>query len=152
MTRGFFAVGIWHPKHEMNVGTLWRSATLYDAAFVFTVGARYRRQASDTPNTPAHIPLFHYTDVDDLVKHLPYSAPLVGIELDERAKDLTSYSHPQRAVYLLGAEDHGLSPEVMDRCHDLVVVPTVRSFSHNVAVAGGLIMHDRFTKSQKVAA
>lgn len=152
MTCGFFAVGIWHPKHENNVGTLWRSATLYDAAFVFTVGARYRRQASDTPNTPAHIPLFHYTDVDDLVKHLPYSAPLVGIELDSRAKDLTSYSHPQRAVYLLGAEDHGLSPEVMDRCHDLVVVPTVRSFSHNVAVAGGILLHDRFTKSQKVAA
>lgn len=151
MTRGFFAVGIWHPKHENNVGTLWRSATLYDAAFVFTVGARYRRQASDTPNTPAHIPLFHYTDVDDLVKHLPYSAPLVGIELDSRAKDLTSYSHPQRAVYLLGAEDHGLSPEVMDRCHDLVVVPTARAFSHNVAVAGALVVADRYNK-QKVAA
>ena len=146
MTRGFFGIGIWHAKHEVNIGTLWRSATLYDAAFVFTVGARYRRESGDTCKTPLHIPLYHYADVDDLVEHLPYSCPLIGVELDPRAKPLTGYLHPQRAVYLLGAEDHGLPPAVVDRCHDLVVIPTVRGFSHNVAVAGSLVLHDRHTK------
>jgi tRNA G18 (ribose-2'-O)-methylase SpoU len=146
MTRGFFGIGIWHAKHEVNIGTLWRSATLYDAAFVFTVGARYKAQASDTCKTRLHTPLYHYTDVDDLIEHLPYSCPLVGVELDPRAKSLTGYRHPERAVYLLGAEDHGLPPGVVDRCHDLVVIPTVRGFSHNVAVAGAITLHDRHTK------
>lgn len=146
MSRGFFGVGIWHAKHEINIGTLWRSATLYDAAFVFTVGTRYKAQASDTCKTPTHTPLHHYADIDDLIAHLPHSCPLVGVELDLRAKELTGYRHPERAVYLLGAEDHGLPPAVVNRCHDLVVVPTVRGFSHNVAVAGALVLHDRHVK------
>jgi tRNA G18 (ribose-2'-O)-methylase SpoU len=153
--RGFFAVGVWHPKRDVNIGSLWRSATLYGAAFVFTVGARYERQASDTPKTPQNIPLHHYRDVNDLVTHLPWSCPLVGVELDPRATELTGYRHPARAAYLLGAEDHGLPPQVVDRCHDLVVVPTLRSFFHNVAVAGALVLHDRHVKTtarQQVAA
>lgn len=145
--RGFFAVGVWHPKRDVNIGSLWRSATLYGAAFVYTVGARYERQASDTPKTPLHTPLFHYADIDDLMAHLPYSCPLVGVELDPRAAVLTGYRHPLRAAYLLGAEDHGLPAAVVDRCHDLVVVPTLRGFSHNVAVAGSLVLHDRHVKA-----
>ncbi len=144
--RGFYAVGIYHPKREVNVGTLWRSATLYNAAFIFTVGRRYPEQASDTTKAHRHIPLLHFKDVDDLVSHLPYSCPLVGVELDDRAKPLGDYWHPDRAAYLLGAEDHGLSPAVMDRCHDLVTIPTPRTFSHNVAVAGSILLHDRYTK------
>ena len=67
MSRGYFAVGIYGCKTPENVGTLWRSATLYRAAFVFTVGARYRRfQASDTAKTPNHTPLFHFKDLADL--------------------------------------------------------------------------------------
>lgn len=145
--RGYFAVGIHRPKRDVNVGGLWRSATLYGAAFVFTVGARYDRQAADTPKTPLHTPLHHYADVDDLVQHLPWSCPLVGVELDVRATGLTEYVHPQRAVYLLGAEDNGLPQKVMDRCHDLVVIPTVRDFSHNVASAGSIVLHDRHIKA-----
>lgn len=145
-TRGYFAVGVWHPKRDVNIGSLWRAATLYGAAAVFTVGARYERQASDTPKTPLHTPLYHYADVDDLVAHLPWSCPLVGIELDPRATDLTSYTHRPRATYLLGAEDHGLPQSVIDRCHDLIVIPTLREFSHNVATAGSLVLHDRHVK------
>lgn len=151
MTRGYFGVGIWHAKHDVNIGTLWRSATLYDAAFVFTVGARYQPQASDTCKTPLHTPLLHFADIDDLVAHLPHSCPLIGVELDPCARELTGYQHPQRAAYLLGAEDHGLPSAVVERCHDLVVIPTVRGFSHNVAVAGALVLHDRHVKRTAAA-
>ncbi|MGQ4513630.1 TrmH family RNA methyltransferase [Streptomyces sp. DW26H14] len=151
-TRGFFAVGIYHPKRDINVGGLWRAATLYGAAYVFTVGARYNRQATDTPKTPLHTPLHHYADMDDLMQHLPWSCPLVGVELDARASRLTDYKHPQRAVYLLGAEDHGLPQQVMDQCHDLVVIPTARTFSHNVASAGSIVLHDRHVKAELAVA
>lgn len=48
MTRGYFGVAVYRPKTEANIGTLWRSATAYGAAFLATVGQRHQRQASDT--------------------------------------------------------------------------------------------------------
>lgn len=147
MTRGFFAVGVYHPKTEQNIGTLMRTAFLYDAAFVFTVGRRYHRQASDTPKTSGNIPLFHFDTIEDLHEHLPYGAPLVGVELDPRATGLREFTHPQRAVYLLGAEDHGLPQHVIDRCHHLVVLESVRAESMNVATAGSIVIYDRHVKA-----
>lgn len=150
MTRGFFGVGVYHPKTEKNIGTLMRSAYLYGAAFVFTVGSRYKRQASDTPNTTMHIPLFHFDDVEALVNNLPNACPLVGIELDPRGQQVQEFAHPDRAAYLLGAEDNGLPQKVIDRCHFLVEIPTVRPQSMNVATAGSIVLHDRHIKSLKV--
>lgn len=147
MSRGYFGVGVYHPKTEANIGSLWRTAHLYGAAFVFTVGRRYQTQASDTPKTPRHTPMFHFADIADLVEHLPWSAPLVGVELDDRSQPLTSYEHRERAVYLLGAEDYGLSPAVLSMCHDVVQIPSVAAQSMNVAVAGSLVIYDRFAKA-----
>jgi tRNA G18 (ribose-2'-O)-methylase SpoU len=146
VTRGFFAVGVYHPKTAVNIGTLLRTAYLYDAAFVFTVGRRYKVQASDTPNTTRHIPLFHFETVDDLISHLPDSTPLVGVELDPRAIPLHEYEHPIRAAYLMGAEDHGLPQHVIDRCHDLVVLDSPQPQSMNVSVAGSIVIYDRHAK------
>lgn len=145
--RGFFAIGVYHAKTEANIGTLMRSAFLYQAAFVFTVGHRYEKQASDTPNTTLHIPLFHFQTIDDLIEHLPNGAPLVGVELDPRGEKLPDYKHPERAVYLLGAEDRGLPQHVIDRCHSLVEIPTPEPQSMNVATAGTVMLYDRHAKA-----
>lgn len=144
--RGFFGVVIFRPKTQTNVGTLWRSSFLYDAAFIGTVERRYKYQPSDTVHTANHVPLVHYESVDDLINHLPHSTPLVGVELDDRSIPLTEFHHPERAVYLLGAEDHGLPPSVMARCHRVIQIPGERDFSMNVAAAGAIVMYDRFAK------
>lgn len=148
-TRGFFAIGIDHNKTRMNLGTLWRTANLFRSAFIFTIGARYERQASDTLQTPNSIPLFRFADVSDLLEHLPHGCPLVGVELDEGAVDLHEFRHPLRACYLLGAEDHGLAPAVTRRCHRLVRLP---GGSLNVAVAGSLVIYDRWRQFRRAAA
>lgn len=148
--RGYFGVAICNSKSEINVGTLWRSSFLYDAAFIATVGRRYQKQSSDTPGTANHVPLMHYRDVDDLVGHLPYSCELIGVELDDRAVPLNRFHYPQRAVYLLGAEDHGLPATVLERCHRIVQIPGVRPWSMNVSVAGSIVMYDRHAKSLAV--
>lgn len=144
--RGYFGVVIWQPKQQVNVGSLWRSAWLYDAAFVATVGRRYSYQPSDTPHTADHVPLFHYDDAADLRRHLPKDCPLIGVELDPEAKSLPDFWHPPRAVYMLGAEDKGLPQEALSICHQLVQIPAVRDFSMNVAVAGSIVMYDRWAK------
>lgn len=142
---GFFGIGIFNGKVEDNIGTLWRSAHIYGASFVFTVGRRYSPQASDTPKTPYTTPLYHYDTIEQL--SLPWNAPLVGVELGGDAVRLDEFNHPARAVYLLGAEDHGLPDDVLWACDHVIYVPTLRQVPHNVAVAGSLVMHDRYMQS-----
>jgi tRNA G18 (ribose-2'-O)-methylase SpoU len=139
--RGYCGVGVYHPKSAVNVGTLWRSAHVLGADFLFTVGRRYERQASDTTKAWRHLPLFHFESMDDLRAHLPYGCPLVGVELDPRARMLSGFKHPERACYVLGAEDHGLSLDALERCHCVVQLPG--DYCLNVAVAGSIVLYHR---------
>jgi tRNA G18 (ribose-2'-O)-methylase SpoU len=145
MNRGFYGIGVFHTKKEQNIGTLLRSANCFGAAFVFTIGRRYKTQGSDTLKTERHVPLYHYADIADLKAHLPMAAPLIGIELDPRSVPLTSFQHPSSAVYLLGAEDHGLTPDALAACHQIVHVEGA-SRCLNVSVAGSIVMHDRVSR------
>lgn len=143
--RGFFGIGIIHGKSQPNLGTLWRSAHSFGADLLFTVGARYTPQASDTTKAWRHVPLFNFTDVDDLVAHLPFACRLIGVELCDGAHALPTYKHPETACYLLGAEDHGLSPATLGRCHERIVVPAAARCL-NVATAGSIVLYDRAVK------
>lgn len=139
--RGYFAIGIYGGKNSINIGTLWRTAKIMNASFIFTISHRYKRQASDTLSTPKHVPLYQYDDFDSFYKNMPSDCILVGVELDEKAVDIRTFKHPERAIYLLGAEDNGLPSKVMERCHKLVKLPGVISL--NVAVAGSVVLYDR---------
>jgi tRNA G18 (ribose-2'-O)-methylase SpoU len=142
--RGFCAIGIEHGKNVLNVGSLWRSADLLGAAFMFTIGRRYRRQASDTMKSWRSIPLFNFESLADLYAHLPYDTQLVGVELDGRARPLAGFLHPERAVYLLGSEDNGLGHDTLVRCGHIVQLPGRQSM--NVSCAGSIVLYDRLAK------
>lgn len=144
MNRGYFGIGICNGKTEANVGTLWRSATILGADFIFTIGRRYKRQASDTCRTPRHIPLFHYENVDDFFRHVPYDCPVVGVELADNSVPLEKYHHRERCIYLLGAEDSGIPKNALERCVDVVQIKG--DICYNVAVAGSIVMYDRAVK------
>jgi tRNA G18 (ribose-2'-O)-methylase SpoU len=143
--RGFFEIGVYAPKSDMNIGTLWRSAYQLGASGIFTIGRRYKRQPSDTVNACLHVPLRNFATWDDFEKSLPYGAPLVAVEMGGR--NLAGYGHPARAIYLLGAEDHGLPPRILARCHSVVSIESERAPSFNVAVAGSIVMWDRYAKN-----
>lgn len=137
----YFGIGIQNGKTPENLGVLWRSAQNLGATFIFTIGNRYAKQACDTHNAVKAIPYFHYDTFEAFFDNLPKGARLVGVELDEKASDLETFEHPRRCVYLLGAEDHGLSLKAMDKCHHLVKFKSEKSL--NVAVAGTIVMYDR---------
>ena len=147
--RGYCGVGIYRTKNEINVGTLWRSAHSFGADFIFTVGRRYKQQASDTTKAWRHVPLFHFADYDDLLAHLPHDCRIVGVELSPRAAPVTGYTHPLRACYLLGAEDTGLPPPVLQRVHDLIEIPGLLHCL-NVATAGSIVLYDRARKFNRL--
>lgn len=142
--RGFFEIGIFRSKTPANVGTLWRSAYQMGAAGIFTVGQRYPHQASDTVKAYRSVPMREHADFDALLAALPYSCPIVAVEMGGRS--IRNFVHPERACYLLGAEDHGIPPRVLERCHHVICLPASRIESYNVAVAGSLVMFDRQTK------
>jgi tRNA G18 (ribose-2'-O)-methylase SpoU len=146
MTRGFYGIGIEHGKTVANLGTLWRTAHLFGADFMFTIGHRYHRQTSDTMKSWRSIPLWHFATLDDLIRSSPMDAPLVGVELTPAAEEIKPFRHPERAIYLLGAEDHGLTKQALTRCHRIVRLPGDHSM--NVAVAGSILIFDRWQKAQ----
>jgi tRNA G18 (ribose-2'-O)-methylase SpoU len=142
--RGYFGIGIENSKNKINIGTLWRSAYSFHASFMFVVGERYKQQASDTTKTFKHIPLYEYKTFNEFYSNIPKDCKLIGVEINEVAKDLKSFNHPERCIYLLGAEDNGLSKYAQSKCHILIKINT--KYSLNVSTAGSIVMYDRLIK------
>lgn len=139
--RGYFGVAIYNGKTLTNLGTLWRTANILGANYIATIGNRYNHQAGDTMKTPRHIPLFHFDTFEDFYKYLPEKCKLVGIEIDDRAKFLKDFKHPQQCCYLLGAEDEGIPLRYLNKCE--YVVKLKGDTCYNMAVAGSIVLYDR---------
>ncbi|MGJ5642351.1 RNA methyltransferase [Formosa sp. S-31] len=140
-TNEFFGIGIQNGKTPENLGMLWRSAQNLGASFIFTIGNRYAKQACDTHDAVKAMPYFHYENFDEFFNNMPKGTRLVGVELTDDAVPLETFNHPRRCVYLLGAEDHGLSKQAIEKSHFLVKFKS--ELSLNVAVAGSIVMYDR---------
>lgn len=148
MSRGYFEIGIYRGKCVPNIGTLWRSAYQLGAAGIFTVGKRYPQQASDTVKAWKHVPMREYASFQQMRDLLPFSCQLV-VAIEMGGTPLQRFVHPERCIYLLGAEDTGLPEGVRELCHHVVSLPSKRTESYNVAVAGSLVMYDRLTKEKQ---
>jgi len=141
MKQNYFDIDIYQPKTTEDIGTLWRSAHNFGADFIFTIGARYHKQPSDTTKAARHLPLYEYGDFKDFTAHLPKDAELVFIEQhDELSHSITGFEHPERAVYVLGAEDSGMPTKIMA---GQMVIHIDTPMCLNVAVAGSLVIFHR---------
>lgn len=122
--RGYFGIGVENGKMEINIGTLFRSALNFDADFIFTINRRYQKQKSNTVKAERHIPLWHFADSENFQKSIPKGCVPIGIEITEEAKSIINFVHPERAVYILGAEDTGLSDEMKKICKHIICIPS----------------------------
>lgn len=145
--RGVFGIGIVGSKTPINVGTLWRSAGILGAGYIFTAGRCYPHQASDTIKAWRHTPFFEFADDEALFETIPKGTIPVAVELG--GEPLSEFVHPERACYILGAEDTGVPPRVLRRCFKVVTIPGDHSL--NVAVAGSIVVYDRISKRGAVA-
>jgi len=142
-----FGIGIFKTKTETNVGTLWRSAFNFGASFIFTIGQRYKKQSSDTVASWKQIPLFNYIDFQDFKDHIPYDYQIICIENDAQSISIKNFVHPKNCIYLLGAEDNGLSKEILEKYKTHLIIPS--KYCLNVAVSGSIVMYDRIIKDRK---
>jgi len=146
--RGYFGIGILNSKKSVNLGTLWRSAYQLGASFIFTIGRRYSYQSSDTCKTTRHVPYHAFESLGEFRKFRPIDCQLIGVEMD--GTPVERFWHPERAIYLLGAEDHGLTKEALEECQDVISLSSERMDSFNVAVAGSIVLYQRHLQFKPV--
>ena len=65
------------------------------------------------------------------------------VDVDD-ARDLTTYTHPERAFYIFGPEDGTLGKSITERCRDRILVPTKHCM--NLAACVNVILYDRLAK------
>lgn len=148
--RGYFGIGIENCKSEVNIGTLFRSALAFGAAFTFVIGNRYKTQKSDTAKTYRSIPLYEYPTFNQFWNNRPKDCQLIGVEYPhEKAKPLFNFCHPERAIYILGSEDKGLSSEAFISCDYIIKVDT--KVCLNVSTTASIVMYDRIVKGTKLS-
>lgn len=143
MKKGFFGIGVYHPQHECNVGTLFRSAMAFGADFLFTIGKKYKLQPGDTPNSTKSVPYFHYKTLDEFKRFSPKDCRLQLVEIADKAVPLPRLTHFDRVAYMLGSEGGGLPTELLDN-YPIITIPT--AIYLNLAVAGSIVMYDRQSK------
>jgi len=142
--RGYCGIGVVNAKSSINYGTLFRSAYAFGVDLLFLIGRRFQKQSSDTVRAERHIPLFEYPTVEDFLAHRPYDCLLMGVEICKKSKNIRIVSHPERALYILGPEDGSLPEKIVEKCHVVIEIPSRHCF--NVAVAGSIVLYDRWLK------
>lgn len=138
--RGYAAIGLLQPKTNINVGSVLRAASCFEAQLVVVQGERYRKAATDTTQHYRHMPLLH----GDLRECVPFDCIPVAVDLVSGARSLHSYSHPERAFYIFGPEDGTLGKEITSWCRDVIYVPTRGCL--NLAATVNVVLYDRQKK------
>lgn len=141
MKRGYYGLAMYHPKKATNWGSLIRTANLMGCSFIAAIGARFPIQLTDTRKVHRHLPIYEFNTFEEFKQFMPINCDLVAVELDQRARSLKSFVHPERAVYLMGAEDLGLPEDILKQCK--LVVKLEGEHSMNVACAGSIVLYHR---------
>ena len=89
------------------------------------------------------VPFEYAANVDELIDQLKEDGyQMIGLEQDERSITLPDYHPSVKGVLLLGEEVHGLTPELIMQCDQLVEIPMFGAKeSYNVAVATGIALY-----------
>lgn len=139
--RGFAAIGLDNPKCNENVGSALRACGVYNAALLMTTGMRYKKNKLDTRSQHRHMP---FIQVDDLIINIPYGCVPVAVDLIDGAESIVNYIHPERALYIFGAEDATLGARIINKCRDVIFVPT--NGCMNLAATVNVVLYDRLQK------
>ena len=145
--RGYAVIGLDNPKRKANVGAVVRAAGCYGVDMVALAGCRMGSYRPDVNKAWHHMPV---AEVSDLRLLTLYKCVPVAIDLVPGAQSLVTYTHPERAFYVFGAEDATLDGDLLAWCHDVVYVPTRDCM--NLAAAVNVVLYDRLAKRGGTAA
>jgi tRNA G18 (ribose-2'-O)-methylase SpoU len=137
-----FHVAIENWAHDLNIGSVVRTANAFLAAEVHIVGRRrWNRRGAMVTDRYQHIR--HHPDVADLAAWADDAGlPLLGIDNTPGSVPLEGYPLPRACVLLFGQESAGLSEAARAACGDVLHIRQFGSTrSINAGAAAAIAMH-----------
>jgi tRNA G18 (ribose-2'-O)-methylase SpoU len=138
-----FHVAIENWQHDLNIGTVVRTANAFLAAEVHIVGRRrWNRRGAMVTDRYQHIR--YHADAAALGEWAAAQGlPVIGIDNLPGAQLITDVDLPNACVLLFGQEGPGLSAGAVAVCSAVVHVPQFGSTrSVNAGVASGIAMYE----------
>ena len=133
-------VAIENWQHDLNIGTIVRTANAFNVAAVHVIGRRHwnRRGAMVTDR---YLDIFHHATVADFVAAMA-EREIVAVDNLPGATPLAQAALPRKAVLVFGGEGPGLSAEMRDAAQQMIMIEQLGSTrSVNVGVAAGIVMY-----------
>lgn len=137
-----FHVAIENWQHDLNIGSIVRSANAFLAHTVHIVGRRrWNKRGAMVTDRYQHV--LHHPSIDDLVAFArEHALPLVAIDNVEGSTPLEATTLPRECIILFGQEGPGLSPEALaaaDMAVEITQFGSTRSL--NASAAAAIVMH-----------
>lgn len=136
-----FHVAIENWQHDLNIGTVVRTANAFNAAGVHIVGRR-RWNRRGAMRTEAYLHVTHHEDIAGLIGWARVAdVPLLGVDILPGSVPITAFRLPERCVLLFGQEGPGLSAAARTAVETVLSIPQFGSTrSLNAGVAAGIAM------------
>ncbi len=138
-----FAVAVENWQHDLNIGSIVRTANAFLASSVHVVGRRrWNRRGAMVTDRYQHV-LHHETVADLLGWAAQRGLPVIAVDNVPGAVALEAFDLPERCVLLFGQEGPGLSAEALAGASAVVEIPQYGSTrSINAAAAAAIVMHE----------
>ena len=140
--RHAFHVAVENWQHDLNIGSVVRSANAFNAAGVHIVGARrFNRRGAMV--TDRYLQLHHHQTFADLQRFATSSAlMLVGVDNGPGAVPIESFEMPPACMLVFGQEGPGLSTAAYQACDVVLSIAQYGSTrSLNAGAAAAIAMH-----------
>ena len=140
--RHAFHVAVENWQHDLNIGSVVRSANAFNAAGVHIVGARrFNRRGAMV--TDRYLQLHHHQTFADLQRFAASSAlMLVGVDNGPGAVPIESFEMPRACLLVFGQEGPGLSTAAYQACDVVLSIAQYGSTrSLNAGAAAAIAMH-----------
>ena len=138
-----FSVAIENWQHDLNIGSIVRSANAFVAETVHIVGRRrWNRRGAMVTDRYQHV--LHHDDMAGLLAWAKERAlPVIAIDNVPGSVPIEAFDLPERCVLLFGQEGPGLTEEALAGADAVVEIRQFGSTrSINASAAAAIVMHE----------
>jgi len=140
--RHSFHVAIENWQHDLNIGSIVRTANAFLADTVHIVGRRrWNRRGAMVTDRYQHV--LHHPTIEDLLAYArEHQLTIVAVDNVETSQPVESTPLPDNCIILFGQEGPGLSPEAIAAADQVIEITQFGSTrSLNASAAAAIVMH-----------